>query len=97
MRIPFRYVRATTCAGLLLFQGEALAQTPDDQSTQENFSALRREVDQHRKERDALKRSLAGEEANLARLSRALDNRALAGKRGAGTGDTGSRKKMRRA
>ncbi|RQR26818.1 acetate kinase [Burkholderia sp. Bp9143] len=88
-RMPFRYVRAITYASLLLFQAEVLAQSLDAQSTQENISALRQEVDHHLKELDALKRRLAEEETNLTRLSRALDTRELANKRGAGTGDTG--------
>ncbi|WP_175965466.1 acetate kinase [Burkholderia sp. BCC0322] len=88
-RMPIRYVRAITYASLLLFQAETLAQSLDNQSTQENISALRQEVDQHLKELDALKRRLAEEETNLARLSRALDTRELADKRGAGTGETG--------
>ncbi|WP_175010873.1 hypothetical protein [Burkholderia lata] len=46
---------------------------------------------------DVLERRLAEEETNLARPSRAPDTRALAEKRGAGTGDTGSCEKMRRA
>lgn len=87
--MPFRYVRAITYASLLLFQAEVLAQSLDAQSTQENISALRQEVDHHLKELDALKRRLAEEETNLTRLSRALDTRELANKRGAGTGDTG--------
>ncbi|AYZ63527.1 acetate kinase [Burkholderia multivorans] len=88
-RMPFRHIRAITYASVLLFQAEAQAQSLDTQSTQENISALRQEVDHHLKELDALKRKLADEEANLTRLSRALDNRELAAKRGAGTGDTG--------
>ncbi|KVO42751.1 acetate kinase [Burkholderia ubonensis] len=88
-RMPFRHIRAITYASVLLFQAEAHAQSLDAQSTQENISALRQEVDHHLKELDALKRKLADEEANLARLSRALDNRELAAKRGAGPGDTG--------
>ncbi len=87
--MPFRHIRAITYASVLLFQAEAQAQSLDTQSTQENISALRQEVDHHLKELDALKRKLADEEANLTRLSRALDNRELAAKRGAGTGDTG--------
>lgn len=89
-RMPIRYVRAITYASLLLFQAEVLAQSLDNQSTPENISALREEVDHHLKELDALKRRLAEEETNLSRLSRALDTRELADKRGAGTGDTGN-------
>ncbi|KVC73965.1 acetate kinase [Burkholderia ubonensis] len=88
-RMPFRHIRAITYASVLLFQAEAQAQSLDTQSTQENISALRQEVDHHLKELDALKRKLADEEANLARLSRVLDNRELAARRGAGTGSTG--------
>ncbi|MBN3786716.1 acetate kinase [Burkholderia sp. Ac-20353] len=88
-RMPFRHIRAITYATVLLFQAEAQAQSLDAQSTQENISALRQEVDHHLKELDALKRRLAEEETNLARLSRALDSRELANKRGAGTGDAG--------
>ena len=86
--MPFRTIRAITYASVLLFQAEVLAQSLDAQSTQENISALRQEVDHHLKELDALKRRLAEEETNLSRLSRALDTRELASKRGAGTGDT---------
>ncbi|WP_431823625.1 acetate kinase [Burkholderia sp. F1] len=89
-RMPFRHIRAITYASVLLFQAEAQAQSLDAQSTQENISALRQEVDHHLKELDALKRKLADEEANLSRLSRALDARELATKRGAGTGDAGA-------
>ncbi|MBN3819861.1 acetate kinase [Paraburkholderia sp. Se-20369] len=85
----FRPIRAISCASLLLFQAAAQAQSLDVQSTQDNISALRQEVDHHLKELDALKHRLAEEETNLARLSRALDARELANKRGAGTGDTG--------
>ncbi|MGU7785187.1 acetate kinase [Burkholderia sp. PU8-34] len=88
-RMPFRHIRAITYASVLLFQAEAQAQSLDAQSTQENISALRQEVDHHLKELDALKRKLADEEANLSRLSRALDARELSARRGAGTGDTG--------
>ncbi|KVN28497.1 acetate kinase [Burkholderia pyrrocinia] len=88
-RMPFRHIRAITYASVLLFQAEAQAQSLDAQSTQENISALRQEVDHHLKELDALKRKLADEEANLSRLSRALDARELSAKRGAGTGDAG--------
>ncbi len=87
--MPFRHIRAITYASVLLFQAEAQAQSLDAQSTQENISALRQEVDHHLKELDALKRKLADEEANLSRLSRALDARELSAKRGAGTGDAG--------
>ncbi len=87
--MPFRHIRAITYASVLLFQAEAHAQSLDAQSTQENISALRREVDHHLQELDALKRKLADEEANLSRLSRALDARELAVKRGAGNGDAG--------
>lgn len=87
--MPFRHIRAITYASVLLFQAEAQAQSLDAQSTQENIAALRQEVDHHLKELDALKRKLADEEANLSRLSRALDVRELAAKRGAGTGDAG--------
>ncbi|KAG8150011.1 DUF3187 family protein [Burkholderia catarinensis] len=88
--MPFRTIRAITYASVLLFQAEVLAQSLDAQSTQENISVLRQEVDHHLKELDALKRRLAEEETNLSRLSRALDIRELASKRGAGTGDTGA-------
>ncbi|WP_415750354.1 acetate kinase [Burkholderia sp. BCC1988] len=88
-RMPFRCIHAISYASVLLFQAQAQAQSLDAQSTQENISALRHEVDRHLQELSALKRKLADEEANLSRLSRALDNRELAARRGAGTGDAG--------
>ncbi|WP_322025750.1 acetate kinase [Burkholderia sp. BCC1977] len=89
-RMPFRCIHAISYASVLLFQAQAQAQSLDAQSTQENISALRQEVDHHLQELNALKRKLADEEANLSRLSRALDNRELAARRGAGPGDAGS-------
>ncbi len=88
--MPFRCIHAISYASVLLFQAQAQAQSLDAQSTQENISALRQEVDHHLQELNALKRKLADEEANLSRLSRALDNRELAARRGAGPGDAGS-------
>ncbi|KVD72621.1 acetate kinase [Burkholderia sp. ABCPW 14] len=87
-RMPFRHIRTITYATVLLFHAEAQAQSLEVQSAQENISTLRQALDSHLKELKALKRKLADEEANLARLSRALDAGALANKRGAGTGDT---------
>ncbi|MEK7968385.1 hypothetical protein AAB987_37490, partial [Burkholderia contaminans] len=87
--MPFRCIRAITYASVLLFQAQAQAQSLDAQSTQENISALRHEVDRHLQELSALKRKLADEEAHLSRLSRALDDRELASRRGAGPGDAG--------
>ncbi|NTX26046.1 acetate kinase, partial [Burkholderia pyrrocinia] len=88
-RMPFRCIHAISYASVLLFQAETHAQSLDAQSTQENISVLRQEVDHHLQELNALKRKLADEEANLSRLSRALDNRELAARRGAGPGDAG--------
>ncbi|KML49966.1 acetate kinase [Burkholderia cepacia] len=86
-RMPFRCIHAISYASVLLFQAETQAQSLDAQSTQENISALRQEVDHHQQELNVLKRRLADEEASLSRLSRALDNRELAARRGAGPGD----------
>jgi len=85
--MPSRHIRSITYAALLLFHAEVQAQSLEVQSAQENISALRQEVDSHLKELQALKRKLAEEEANLARLSRALDAGVLANKRGTGPGD----------
>ncbi len=85
--MPSRHIRSIAYATLLLFHAEVQAQSLEAQSAQENISALRQEVDSHLKELQALKRKLADEEANLARLSRALDAGVLANKRGTGPGD----------
>lgn len=87
--MPSRHIRSIAYAALWLFHAEVHAQSLEAQSAQENISALRQEVDSHLKELQALKRKLADEEANLARLSRALDAGVLANKRGTGPGDTG--------
>ncbi|CAN0620737.1 putative MetA-pathway of phenol degradation [Burkholderia multivorans] len=88
-RMPSRPIRSIAYATLLLFHAEVQAQSLEAQSAQENISTLRQEVDSHLKELQALKRKLADEEANLARLSRALDAGMLANKRGTGPGDAG--------
>lgn len=85
--MPSRHIRSIAYAALWLFHAEVQAQSLEAQSAQENISALRQEVDSHLKELQALKRKLADEEANLARLSRALDAGVLANKRGTGPGD----------
>lgn len=87
--MPSRPIRSIAYATLLLFHAEVQAQSLEAQSAQENISTLRQEVDSHLKELQALKRKLADEEANLARLSRALDAGMLANKRGTGPGDAG--------
>ena len=86
-RVPFRRMRAVTCATLALFSVAAHAQSLEDQTAQDNITTLRQELDNRVKELEALKHKLAEEEANFARLSRALDTGTLEQQRGTGGTD----------
>jgi hypothetical protein len=86
-RVPFRRMRAVTCATFALFSVAGHAQSLEDQTAQDNITTLRRELDNRVKELEALKRKLAEEEANFARLSRALDSGTLEQQRGTGGTD----------
>jgi hypothetical protein len=86
-RVPFRRMRAVTCATLALFSVAGHAQSLEDQTAQDNITTLRQELDNRVKELEALKRKLAEEEANFARLSRALDTGKLEQQRGTGGTD----------
>ncbi|MFL9999048.1 acetate kinase [Paraburkholderia sediminicola] len=85
--LPYRHISAISYAVLLMFSSMVHAQSLEDQSAQENVATLRRELDARIKELDVIKRKLADEEANFARLSRALDSGKLETRRGAGGQD----------
>jgi hypothetical protein len=88
--LPYRRIGAISYAALLLFNAEAHAQSLETQAAQADqasISALRNELDQRIKELDAIKRKLADEEANFARLSRALGPGKLDTQRGTGGED----------
>ncbi len=85
--LPYRRIGAISYAALLLFNAEAHAQSLETQAAQADeasISALRNELDQRIKELDAIKRKLADEDANFARLSRALGSGKLDTQRGTG-------------
>lgn len=86
-RVPFRQMRAVTYATLALFSVAGHAQSLEDQAAQDNITTLRQELDNRVKELEALKHKLAEEEANFARLSRALDSGKLEQQRGTGGTD----------
>ncbi|WP_246024933.1 acetate kinase [Paraburkholderia dinghuensis] len=85
--MPFRRMRAITYATLALFSVTGQAQSLEDQSAQDNITTLRQELNVRVKELEALKHKLAEEEANFARLSRALDTGKLEQQRGTGGTD----------
>jgi TolA-binding protein len=94
-RFP-RCVRANAiaCATLLLFAASAHSQSLETQAAEAaqaderaSISALRQELDKRIQELETLKHKLADEEANFARLSRALDTGKLETARGTGGTD----------
>lgn len=88
--LPYRRIGAIGYAALLLFNPDAHAQSLDTQAAQADqasINALRDELNQRIKELDAIKRKLADEEANFARLSRALEPGKLGTQRGTGGED----------
>ncbi|MCI0150809.1 acetate kinase [Paraburkholderia sediminicola] len=87
MPLPYRHFSAISYAVLLIFSSTAQAQALEDQSAQDNIATLRHELDERIKELDAIKRKLADEDANFARLSRALGSGKLDTQRGAGGQD----------
>ena len=88
-RVPLRRMQSITYATLVLFSvaGQAQAQSLEDQTAQDNISTLRQELDSRVKELEVLRRKLVEEEANFARLSRALDTGKLERQRGTGGTD----------
>lgn len=85
---------AIACATLLLFAASAHSQSLETQAAQAaqaderaSISALRQELDKRIQELETLKHKLADEEANFARLSRALDTGKLETARGTGGTD----------
>jgi hypothetical protein len=94
--LPYRRIGAISYAALLLFNAEAHAQSLETQAAQAaqaspadqaSINALRDELNQRIQELDAIKRKLADEEANFARLSRALEPGKLDTQRGTGGQD----------
>ncbi|MGF6724625.1 hypothetical protein P3T43_003994 [Paraburkholderia sp. GAS41] len=94
--LPYRRIGAISYAALLLFNAEAHAQSLETQAAQAaqaspadqaSINALRDELNQRIQELDAIKRKLADEEANFARLSHALEPNKLDTERGTGGED----------